>query len=80
MEIFWWAISAANGSMTSELASSGHIRTSAPSATRVCAKATERGATLTEQAARLLQAYRAYQADVEAYAKAQFETRFAEFR
>lgn len=38
------------------------------------------GATLTEQANRLLQTYRAYQADVEAYAKAQFEARFAEFR
>ena len=38
------------------------------------------GATLTEQAKRLLQTYRAYQADVEAYAKAQFEARFAEFR
>lgn len=38
------------------------------------------GATLTKEAARLLQTYRAYQADVEAYAKAQFEARFAEFR
>ena len=38
------------------------------------------GATLTEQAKRLLRTYRAYQADVEAYARTQFEARFAEFR
>ena len=38
------------------------------------------GATLTKEAARLLQTYRAYQADVEAYARSQCEARFAEFR